>query len=105
MRSLRPRAGDEGAQPLDPVGEAVLDQEVERAVDHRRLPAQPRLAQPVQELVGRHRPVGFEQRLQREGPGGRQPQPAIRADLPGRRQRLAAASRMVVRPEGRRIGA
>ena len=38
-------AGDEGVERLDPVDEAVLHQEVERAVGHRRLGAEPGIAQ------------------------------------------------------------
>ena len=45
-------AGDEGAEPLDAVDEAVGDEEVERPVDDRRLAPEPRRRQPLEELVG-----------------------------------------------------
>ena len=70
------------AEPLDPVREAVRHQEVERPVDHRRLAAEPRRGQLVEDLVGGHRPVRGEQRLQHEGARRGQPQPPLGADAP-----------------------
>ena len=93
-------AGDEGAEPLDAVDEAVGDEEVERPVDDRRLAPQPRRRQPVEELVGGQRPMRLEQRLEHEGPRRRQPQPPRRAHRLDRRQRLAPATAVVMRREG-----
>ena len=93
-------AADEGAEPLDAVGKAVRHEEVERPVDDGRLLAQSRLAQPVEQLVGRHRPVALEQRVEHEGPCRRQPQPARLALAFGGRARGTPAAAVIVRPEG-----
>jgi hypothetical protein len=50
-------AGDEGVEPLDLVREAVLDEEIERAIGHRRLRAEPGVAQEVENRVGSQRAV------------------------------------------------
>ena len=93
VRRLGMGAGGEGPQPLDPVREAVRHQEVERPVGHRRLAPEPGLGQLVEDLVGGHRPVRGEERLQHEGPRRRQPQPPLGAERRGRRQRPARGRR------------
>ncbi len=92
--------GDEGAQPLDAVHEAVGDEEVERPVDDGRLAPEPGRAEPVEELVGGHRPVRLEQRLEHEGPRRGQSQLARRAQRLGGGEGVAPAPAMVVRCKG-----
>ena len=53
-------ACDEGIQPLDPVGEAVLHQEIQRPVGHGRLRA---LAENIQHFIGAKGPVFAQQDL------------------------------------------
>ncbi len=72
---LRVATGDIGVQPLDLVDETRLGQEFERPVDHGRLRAQPFFAQPVEQLIGAHRPVRLGEQFQHPHPGGRQAQP------------------------------
>jgi hypothetical protein len=50
-------AGDKGVEPLDLVDKAMVHEEIERAVGHGRLRAEPGLAQPVKHLIGAHRTV------------------------------------------------
>ena len=58
-------AGDIGVLRFDAVGEVVLDQEIERAVDRdRREPLAVGLGEPVDDVIGGGRHVALEQRLQ-----------------------------------------
>ena len=56
--------GDEGVQSLHAVGEAVVDEERERAVGERRLGAEPVALEPGEHVVGAERGVALEQDLQ-----------------------------------------
>ena len=60
----RMRTGDEGVQPLDPVGEALFQQEIQRAIGDGRVGAPPLGLQPLQHLVGAEGRVLLEQDLE-----------------------------------------
>lgn len=93
-------AGGKAAKPLDPMDETVGGEKVERAIDHRRLAAEPGRGQPVEELVGGHRLVALEQGFEHEGPRRGQPQPPRRTRGLGGGKRVAAAPAVVMGREG-----
>ena len=89
-------AGDEGVAALDAVDQAVVAQEVERAVDgDRRGPAAGRRGA-VDDLVGAERLVAFEQDFEHLAAQRRQPLRALRAQRLGMRQRVRGAAVVVV---------
>ena len=52
-------AGGKGVQPLDAVGQPVLDQKVQRAIGHWGLPPIAAVGQTLKNLVGPQRLVRF----------------------------------------------
>jgi hypothetical protein len=61
---FRPGAADEGVQPLHPVHQPLLLQEVERPVDRGRRGTRPLRAQPVEQRIGADRLDGGEHQAQ-----------------------------------------
>jgi hypothetical protein len=89
-------AGDEGVAALDAVHEAVVAQEVERAVDGDRRRARAGRGGAVHDLVGAERLVALEQDLQHLAAQRRQPLRAPGAQRLGVGQRVGGAAAMVV---------
>src|SRR6185437_14355176 len=89
-------AGDEGVAALDAVHEALLAQEVERAVDRdRRRPAAV-VGEAVDQVVGAERLVTGEQRLQHRPADRRQALVARLAERLGVRDRVTGAAAVVM---------
>ena len=65
MRLAWMHTGGECVQPADPVGKPLLDKEFERSVGYRRLIAESVRNQPLQNIIGAHRLVRFQQDFQR----------------------------------------
>lgn len=103
MRLARPAAGHKGREPLDPMRETMLHEEIERPIRHRRLAPDPRRAHTVQQFIGRQRPVRFEQALERKRPRRRQSKPPRPAKIPGSGQRSPLADAVVMGGEGGQI--
>ena len=94
-------AGDECVAALDSVHEALLAQEIERAIDgNRRRPRTPR-RQPVDQLIGAKRGMAGEQRLQHAAADRRQPLGARGADRLGMGNGVAGAALVVVTGRGK----
>ncbi len=101
MASGRLMAGDEGAEAGNPVREAMLDEEIERAIGDGRLGGMAFGAQAFEHIIGPKGGVGFEEDFEHAAAGGGQAQTPLGADRIGLRQRAVAALRMVVTLEGR----
>ena len=96
------QASREGVQPLQAVGQAVPDQEFQRAIGHGRLVPEPGTGQPLQDVIGAHRAVRFQQDLQRAPPDRSQP-PAPGGDTRlGPVQRAGGAGLVVMWHKGGR---
>ena len=74
-------AGDIGVQALDPVREAQPLQELQRAVDGRRLRGLAGLAEGGDQVVGLQRPVGLQQQLKHPATGAGHPLLGVAAAL------------------------
>ena len=68
-------AADKGIEPLDLVGKAVLHQEIQRPVHHRRLRTEPLGAQHLEQVIGPHCTMLREQHLERAAPHRSELQP------------------------------
>jgi hypothetical protein len=53
-------AADKGAEPFDPMDQALRQEEIERTVDRRRRGVPPRLFEAVEQLIGGEGPAGRE---------------------------------------------
>ena len=73
-------AADECGQPLHPMDQPLLQQEVERPIHRGRRRTAPRLAQPVQQVVGARRRCGVEDHAEHVPTQFRQVRPAMLAD-------------------------
>ena len=105
MRLSGMGAGDEGVQPLDLVNEAMLDEEIERPVGHRRLRSESRLVQQVEHGIGAKRTVFLQQKFQRLAAHRRQAQPLGRAARIGGGEGLIDTGAVIVlfEPKRRRM--
>ncbi|MGX1412582.1 hypothetical protein AB7M43_002674 [Bradyrhizobium elkanii] len=90
------RAGEEGVAALDAVDEAVLHQEVERAVDGNRCRPRHRLGQLVDHLIGAERAMARQQRLQHLTADRGEFLAAARTNLFGMRHRVRGAAAVIV---------
>src|SRR5215510_10696350 len=89
-------AGDKGVAAFDAVHEAVLTQELERAVSGDRRQARPLEREPVDYLVGAQRLVASEQRGEHSAPDRRQALAALRAQRLGYGHGIARAAIVVM---------
>ncbi len=90
------RAGEEGVAALDAVNEAILHQEIERAIDGNRCRARHRLRELVDHLIGTERAVARQQRLQHVAPDRGEFLAAARTDLFGMGHRVRGATAVIV---------
>lgn len=100
MVLARMQAGGEGVQPLQPVRQTVLHQELQRPIRNRGLAPEAFGRQPVQHLIGAHRAMRLEQDLERPPPDGRQPGTGGRDACLGGVKGVGLAFMVVMRREG-----
>src|SRR5262249_28983234 len=89
-------AADIGVERFDAVDEAVLDQELERAIDGGRLRAHTLLAEAIEQRVGTDRRVALPDQLEHAPALIGEPRAARQALALGRGQRVVDAERMIV---------
>jgi hypothetical protein len=96
------RAGDESVSALDAMGEALLQKEVQGAVDRDRGGAVSlAVLEPLDQLVGTDRRMRARQSLEDLAANGRQARPALGADPLGTGERRLGAMRVVVTGRGK----
>ena len=95
------RAGEESIAALDPVDEAVLHQEIERAVDRDRRRPRHRLGEFVDHLIGAERTMARQQRLQHLTPDRGEFLRPPRANLFRMRDRFRSAAAVIVVRRGK----
>ena len=100
MRLAGMAAADEGVHALDAVDQAVLDQEVERAIDGGRRRAEVLVAQLVEQRIGADRLVARPDELEHAAAQRREAQVLVRAQLLGRREGILDAVLVVVAVRG-----
>ena len=103
MIFARMRAGDESVQPLDPVDKPVLGQELQSAVCDRRLRRHAVISQHIEDFVGPHRSVLFQQDFKDAPPRRCQLYTGILAMGRCGGQAILNAMRMIVSVETYRI--
>ena len=72
---MRINAPDKRAQPLDPMHEPLLQQEIQRPIDRRRCRRPPMPAQPLQQVVRPRRRRGIQHQPEHQPPQRGQPRP------------------------------
>ncbi len=93
-------AGGEGIEPPNAMRQTVIHQKIERPVRDRGLMPETVGHQPLQHVIGPHRPVTLQQNLQRAPAHRGQAQPAIRNHRLGAGYGARDAMMVVMRHEG-----
>jgi hypothetical protein len=99
----RAGAADEGVARFDAVDQALLDEELERAIDRGRLGAAAVGAQGLQELKGADRGMALPDQFQHPPADIGQPRAALTAQRLRRTQRLGDAM-LVIMGDGFHVG-
>lgn len=100
MFPRRMQTGGEGVQPLQAMGQTMMDKEFERPIGHRRLTAEAIGGKPVKHLIGPHRAMRLEQDFQRATAHRRQPCAFVLQTNFGLVQRARLAGAVVMRRKG-----
>lgn len=91
------QAGEIGVAGREAVDEALLDEEIERAIDRDRREAAPAgRRHPVREVIGAHGAMVGMQRLEGLAPDRRQAQAALAAKPLGTRQRVRGVQSVIM---------
>ena len=99
MGAARIGAGHIGVQPLDLMHKSVGHEEIECPVGDRRLRPAPLFLQPIENLIGAHGPMFFEQHLEHALSDLRQAQTVFGAVACGVRQRVVHTDGVIVLPK------
>ena len=89
-------AGNEGIQPLDLVDKAMLGQEIQRTIGHRRLRAEACIAQEIKDCIRPQRAVFLQEDFQHLAAHSRQTQPMLGTARFSRGQRVLDTDGMVM---------
>lgn len=101
MVLVRMQAGRKGVQPLQTMCQTMLNQKLQRAIHNRRLVAESFCCETVQNLIGAHRAMGFQQDFQRAPPDRCQPRALGRQNFLRHVQRMCLTGVMIVRRKSR----
>ena len=94
------QAGGKGVQPLQAMRQPMFHQKFQGAIGHWRLPAKSLSRQAVQNLIGTHGPVRFQQDFKGPPPDGGQPRAVFGQTVARLVKRARFAGLMVVRGKG-----
>ena len=94
------QAGGKGVQPLQAMRQPMFHQKFQGAIGHWRLPAKSLSRQAVQNLIGTHGPVRFQQDFKGPPPDGGQPRAVFGQTVAGLVKRARFAGQVVVGGKG-----